>query len=163
MRGLAAAITVAATALTSGCASIWSRGIVLDEQGHLVRTASVTVTSEAGSGTVAEMPTDSFGCFLVARVAPKGERKFRLSVAAPGYAPATFDFGLETPILIAKLAKEDSGTRSEIHPASLDEQDDKWTPYCNPPSPPGAQQLSPGARSQTRDATRSGLEVLKGP
>jgi hypothetical protein len=144
MRGLAAALAVAAAALTSGCASIWSRGIVLDEQGKILTSATVTVASAAGSGTVADMPTDSFGCFLVARKAPKDERKFRLEVSAPGYAAATFDFGLETPILVARLAKADSGARSEIHPASRDEQDDKWTPYCNPPLPPGASQLAPG-------------------
>ena len=144
MRSLATALFAIAAGLTSGCASIWSRGIVLDEQGHIVKNASVTVTSVAGSGTVADMPTDSFGCFLVARVAPKGERKFRLEVAAPGYAPATFEFRLETPILIAKLANADSPARSEIHPASRDEQDEKWTPYCNPPLPPGAQELAPG-------------------
>ncbi len=65
-------------------------------------------------------------------------------MAAPGYAPATFDFRLETPILIVKLAKTGSDARSEIHAASGSEREDQWEPYCNPPLPPGAQELAPG-------------------
>ena len=134
---------VLGAALTSGCASIWSRGIVLNEQRQILTHSSVSVTSVTGSETILNTPTDSFGCFLIARVAPKGDRNFRLEVGAPGYAPVTFDFRLETPILIVRLAKTGSDARSEIHPASPDETEDRWTPYSNP-SLPGAQELAPG-------------------
>ena len=134
---------LAAAALASGCSSIWSRGFVEDEQGRVVARASVRVTSAAGSGTVLDTATDEFGCFLFGRVPPKGERRFRLEVAAPGYEPATFDFELQTPILIARLAKPDSGARSEIHAASGEEREKKWETWCNPPLPPGSQQLAP--------------------
>ena len=142
MRPLAFTLTLVAATLIGACSSIWSRGFVQDEQGRVVGRASVRVTSAAGSGTVVDTATDEFGCFLLGKVPPKGERRFQLEVAAPGYEPVTFDFDLQTPILITTLAKTGTGARSDIHAATTEEQEDKWTPYCNP-SFSGGQQLAP--------------------
>ena len=138
-----AAVTIVAASLTSGCASIWSRGLVQDDQGQVLPAASVRVSSVANAGTVFAAGTDMFGCFLVSKSPPKGERHFRLEITASGYQPATFDFDLETPILIATLARTGSGSQSGIHPATEAEREDRWEAYCNPKFPPGAQTLGP--------------------
>jgi hypothetical protein len=133
---------LAASALGSGCASIWSRGIVQDEQGRVVSHASVRVVG-ADSETVAAASTDEFGCFLIGRLPPKGQRRFRLEIFAEGREPASFDFDLETPILIATLAKSGEAAHSAIHAASPTERTDRWEAYCDPPLPPGSQELAP--------------------
>ncbi len=147
IRSSSALLVVALPAvwLTAGCASIWTRGIVQDEQGGLVATASVRVVSVAGSNPVAMASTDMFGCFLVSHFAPRGERRFRLEVTAPGYELATFDLDLQAPvpILVATLARSAFGSQSAIHPATDSERKDRWEAFCDPLLPPGSQTLAP--------------------
>jgi hypothetical protein len=132
---------LAPACFAGGCSAIWIRGIVRNESGEFLPGASARVT--AGPEAIASTPTGGYGCLLIAHSVPKNVRHFRLEVAAPGYKAATFDFELDTPVLVATLAPSSSEAQSTLRPATNSERADLWQAYCDPPLPPGAQTLGP--------------------
>jgi Carboxypeptidase regulatory-like domain len=142
-RRAAAILGLAASALTPACTGIWSRGIVEDSGTRAIGGAEVRVLDASGQRVISTDRTDVSGCFFFSLKPPKGERRFTLEVAAPGYRTVRHDFELETPILIAILASDNETGESEVRPATPAERTDRWGPQCVPPFPPGAQSLGP--------------------
>ncbi|HWZ86649.1 MAG TPA: carboxypeptidase-like regulatory domain-containing protein, partial [Thermoanaerobaculia bacterium] len=133
----------ATAALLSGCATVWSRGVVQDAGGASIQSASIRVVQAGSSKPAAVIPVDRNGCFMVGPFVAHGEHRFELEVSAPGYKPATFEFDLQTPVLFGTLVPASAGESSEIRPATATEREGTWAPLCIPPMPPGASQLSP--------------------
>ncbi len=139
-RRLCLLLLLALTALR--CATVYTRGLVEDGAGAPLPGASVHLTGEGGV-TVAAAATDGHGCFFLQRSAPKGERRFMLEVAAPGFKAARLEVPLEPPVLLVTLAPDSSAADSGIRATTSTERAEKWEPRCTPLLPPGAQELSP--------------------
>ena len=126
-----------------GCATIYTRGLVEDAAGAPLGGASVRLSATTGEA-VAAAATDGHGCFFLQRSAPKGQRRFTLEIAAPGFKAARLEVPLEPPILVGTLAPDPSAAESGIRPTTSAERAQKWEPRCIPLYPGGgAQQLSP--------------------
>ena len=143
MKALAPAGLCAAALLWTGCATVWSRGIVQNGGGESIQTATVQVLEGGDAKPVATISVDRNGCFMVGPFVAKGEHRFTLEISAPGFKPSTYDFELQTPILVATLVPTSSEAPSEIRPADASERENTWMPLCVPPTPQGASQLSP--------------------
>ena len=125
------------------CGTLYTRGLVEDAAGAPLGGASVRLSATTGEA-VAVASTDGHGCFFLQRSAPKGERRFQLEIAAPGFKAARLEVPLEPPILLATLAPDSSAAESRIRATTSAERAEKWDPRCIPLYPGGgAQELSP--------------------
>jgi hypothetical protein len=134
---------IAAAVALTGCATVWSRGIVQDARGESLPNAMARVVDKKGDNPVATTLTNFNGCFMLGPFVAPQSRDFELEIGAPGYKTATFAFDLQTPILFVRLLPDSSEAASDIHPATYSERTGKYEPLCVPPLPPGAEQLSP--------------------
>jgi hypothetical protein len=141
-RFAALALCALAPALT-GCATVWTRGVVVDAGGAPVPGVPLDLRDGGSGKLVSRTSTDANGCFLLGPFAAGAARSFELEAGSPGYKRATFAFALETPILLVLLEPPDSEASSAIRPATYAERAGKFDPFCVPSWPPGAQELGP--------------------
>jgi hypothetical protein len=126
-----------------GCGTVYTRGLVEDAAGAPLGGASVRL-SRADGEAVAAASTDAHGCFFLQRSAPKGQRRFRLEIGAPGFKAARREVPLQPPVLLATLVDDSAPGESGIRETTATERAEKWDPRCIPLyAGGGAQELSP--------------------
>jgi len=137
LRWRAAVLLGASLGLLSGCATVFTRGIVHDAAGEPIGNASVRVTSVESGKLVAEAVTDTSGCFNLHQFPPDSGRHFRLDVSLQGYKRVSFAFALESPVLEGTLAAGSSSKESVLQPLTREQAYGRWELICAPPSPVG--------------------------
>ncbi len=142
-RRFAALALCALAAALAGCATVWTRGVVIDAGGAPLANVPLELRNGETGTLVAAAATDANGCFLLGPFAAGAARSFELDAGPPGYKRATLAFALETPILLVTLAPPGSEASSAIRPATYAERTANFDPFCVPSWPPGAQALAP--------------------
>ena len=108
-----------------------ARGVVRDAGGGEIANATIRISSAAGHETpLAVLQTTSNGCFHFSDVAPRHEKQFTLDVSAPGYKPASLDFGTHSVVLLVILAPEASDQASRLQHMSYVQKAGIYEPLC---------------------------------
>jgi len=124
-------------ALLPACATVYTRGILLDSAGRPLGNASVRVTAVESGKLVAEVRSDTSGCFNLHQFPPDSGRRFRLDVSLAGYKPVSFDFGLKSVVVEGTLATASSGKESAFVELTNGQIYGRWEATCAPPYPTG--------------------------
>jgi len=125
---------LAAALLTGACASVAVHGIVEDERGSPVITATFSLRPTSGAPELAHAAAERNGCFDLYERVPGSAREYTVEVAAPGYKPLSLTVPTRRQVLLlVMLVSDSSGQDSSARPITPAERARLYGVPCEPP------------------------------
>lgn len=126
----------------SGCATVWARGIVRDQEGQPIAGATVTLSPAGSTSASSSGVSEHNGCFNILSSAKKDQTRFVLTVGASGFKELSASFTRKERLTatVTLLAESQPGDSSLTRVPESEERR-VYEEACIPPPVPGAMSL----------------------